>query len=133
MALGDSDTRPDEDTIFVPNFFELERDAHDWEGCTLVPWALQLPHGADAQEIEDLLLDKLELQRGDLTIMVHQPEPFLIRYERSAHCDKAQCHGRFSGHRIEICLRRWRSLTHALRMRIFFCVRLYLDGVPEHA
>ena len=30
-------------------------------------------------------------------------------------------------------MRRWRSLTHALGKRIFFRVRLYLDGIPDHA
>ena len=37
------------------------------------------------------------------------------------------------GNGIDICVRRWRSLTHALGMRIFFRVRLYLDGIPDHA
>ncbi|CAO1940312.1 unnamed protein product [Urochloa humidicola] len=133
MALGDPDTRPDEETVFVPNSFDLEHDARDWESCTLVPWALHLPRGAGAQEIEDLLLDKLELQCGDITVTVHQPEPYLIRFEHSAHCDEARRRGRFSGRGVEICLRRWQSLTHAFGMRIFFRVRLYLDGIPEHA
>ncbi|CAN6347307.1 unnamed protein product [Urochloa humidicola] len=67
MSLSDPNTRPDEETIYVPNSFDLERDARDWEECTLVPWALHLPQGAGAQEIEDLPLDKPELQRRVLT------------------------------------------------------------------
>ncbi|CAO1948691.1 unnamed protein product [Urochloa humidicola] len=106
MALGDPDTRPEEVTVFVPSSFDLERDARDWEGCTLVPWAMHLPSGAGAREIEELLLEKLGLERGDLTVTVHQPEPFLIYYEHSAHCDEARRRGRFSGGGIEICLRR---------------------------
>ncbi|CAO2170287.1 unnamed protein product [Urochloa humidicola] len=94
---------------------------------------MHLPRGAGAQEIEDLLLDKLDLQRGDLTVSVHQPEPFLIRFEQSAHCDEARRRGRFNGGGIEICLRRWRSLENAFGQRLFFRVRLYLDGIPEHA
>ncbi|CAO2168544.1 unnamed protein product [Urochloa humidicola] len=133
MALGDPNTRPDEKTIFVPNSFDLERDAREWEECALVPWALHLPHGAGAKEIEDLLLDKLQLQCGDLTISIHQPEPFLIRFEHNAHCDEARRRGRFKGGGVEICLRRWRSLEHALGQRLFFRVRLYLDGIHEHA
>ncbi|CAN6343053.1 unnamed protein product [Urochloa humidicola] len=133
MALGDPNTRPDEETIFVTNSFDLERDAREWEECALVPWAMHLPHGAGAQEIEDLLLDKLDLQRGDLTVSIHQPKPFLIRFEQSARCDEARRRGRFKCGGVEICLRRWRSLQNALGQRLFFRVRLYLDGIPEHA
>ncbi|CAN6252346.1 unnamed protein product [Urochloa humidicola] len=133
MALSDPNTRPKEETIFVPSSFELERDARDWEECTLVPWAMHLPRGAGAQEIEDLLLDKLNLERGAITVTIHQPEPFLIRFEQGAHCEEACQRGRFKGRGIEICLRRWRSLETAFGMRLFFRVRLYLDGIPAHA
>ena len=79
----------------MPNSFGLERDARDWEACTLVPWALHLPHGAGAQDIEELLLDALKLERGAVTITVHQPEPYLIRFERQEQCKKARNYGRF--------------------------------------
>ena len=133
MAIGDPHTRPNEDMVFVPNSFGLERDARDWEACTLVPWALHLPRGAGAQDIEELLLEALKLERGAVTVTVHQPEPYLIRFERQEHCEKARSCGRFQRRGIDICLRRWRSLTHALGMRIFYRVRLYLDGIPGHA
>jgi hypothetical protein len=45
----------------------------------------------------------------------------------------ARKQGRFRGCDIDICLRRWRSLTHALGFRIFYRVKLCLDGIPEHA
>ncbi|RLN12941.1 hypothetical protein C2845_PM09G13030 [Panicum miliaceum] len=133
MVLGDPNTRPEEETIFVPNSFDLERDARDWEECTLVPWAMHLPRGAGARDIEALLLHDLHLRRGNVYVTVHQPEPFLIRFENSAHCAEARRRGRFTGNGIEIHLRRWRNLSRALGMRIFFRVRLYLDGIPEHA
>ena len=133
MALGDPNTRPEEETVFVPNSFDLERDSRDWENCTLVPWALHLPRGAGAEDIEHLLIDELHLRRGEVTVYVNQPEPFLIRFENASHCDEARRRGRFMGNGIDICVRRWRSLTHALGMRIFFRVRLYLDGIPDHA
>ena len=117
MALGDPNTRPEEETVFVPNSFDLERNRRDWENCTLVPWALHLPRGAGAEDIEHLLIDELHLRRGEVTVFVNQPEPYLIRFENA----------------IDICVRRWRSLTHALGMRIFFRVRLYLDCIPDHA
>ena len=77
--------------------------------------------------------DALKLERGAVTITVHQPEPYLIRFERQEHCEKARNYGRFQRRGIDICLRRWRSLTHALGMRIFYRVRLYLDGIPGYA
>ncbi|CAN6320402.1 unnamed protein product [Urochloa humidicola] len=77
MALGDPDTRPEEETVFVPSSFDLERDARDWEGCTLVPWAMHLPSGTGAREIEELLLEKLGLERGDLTVTVHGNAVFI--------------------------------------------------------
>ncbi|CAN6303338.1 unnamed protein product [Urochloa humidicola] len=133
MAKGDPHTRPDVETVFVPSSFDLERDARDWESCALVPWAIYLPRGDGARAIEELLTEQLDLRRGDITITVHQPEPYLIRFESSEHCTQAKEKGRFTGHSIDICLRQWRSLTHALGMRIFYRVRLCLDGIPTHA
>ncbi|CAN6203027.1 unnamed protein product [Urochloa humidicola] len=133
MALGDPNTCPEEETVFVPNSFDLERDAQDWENCALVPWAMHLPRGVGAKDIEELLLHELHLRRGDVTVTINQPEPYLIRFDDSAHCAEARRRGRFKGNGIEICLRRWHSLTNALGMCIFFRVRLYLDGIPDHA
>nr|TKV92550.1 LOW QUALITY PROTEIN: hypothetical protein SEVIR_9G168700v2 [Setaria viridis] len=133
MAIGDPNTRPDEETIIVPNSFDLERDAREWEGTALVPWAIHMPRGAGARDIEDLLREQLRLQQGDVIVAVHQPEPFLIRFTTAEQCAATRSHGRFRGHGIDICLRPWRSLSHALGLRIFYRVRLYLDGIPIHA
>nr|TKV96712.1 hypothetical protein SEVIR_9G447000v2 [Setaria viridis] len=133
MAIGDPNTRPDEETIIVPNSFDLERDARDWEGTALVPWAIHMPRGAGAKDIEDLLREQLRLQLGDVIVAVHQPEPFLIRFTTADQCAAARNVGRFRGRGIDICLRPWRSLSHALGLRIFYRVRLYLDGIPVHA
>jgi hypothetical protein len=119
--------------VFVPNSFALNRDARDWESTALVPWAIHLPRGAGAREIEDLIVNRLRLQSGDVAVIVHQPEPFLVRFANSDLCAAARDLGRFQGNGIDICLRPWRSLTHALGMRVFYRVRLYLDGVPDHA
>jgi hypothetical protein len=42
MAIGDPDTRPDVETVFIPTSFDLEYTAWDWEACALVPWAMHL-------------------------------------------------------------------------------------------
>jgi hypothetical protein len=41
--------------------------------------------------------------------------------------------GHFTRAGIDIFHHPWRSLTRALGFRIFYKVRLYLDGIPEHA
>jgi len=43
---------------------------------------MHLPRGVGVSDIEDLLLDELNLHRGDIIVTIHQPEPFLIRFER---------------------------------------------------
>nr|TKW26131.1 hypothetical protein SEVIR_3G166400v2 [Setaria viridis] len=133
MAIGDPDTHPEVDTVFIPNSFNLEWDVRDWEGCTLVPWATHLPRGTGAQDFEALLLDKLQLRRGTITVTINQLEPFLFWFEHNDKCDKARRQGRFQGNDIDICLRCWCSLTHVLSIRIFYRVRLYLDDIPDHA
>ncbi|CAN6226455.1 unnamed protein product [Urochloa humidicola] len=109
MAIGDPNTRPEEETVYVPNSFDLERDARDWEECTLVPWAMHLPRGAGARDIEELLLDKLRLEPGDITVTINQPEPFLIRFKHAADCAAARSRGRFTDRGIDICLRPGRA------------------------
>ena len=85
MAIGDPHTWSEEDMIFVPNSFDLERDARDWEACTLVPWALHLPHGAGTHDIEHLLMNTLHMERGAIIVTVHHPELYLIGFERQEH------------------------------------------------
>jgi hypothetical protein len=135
MAVGDPHERPDVETVFVPNSFDLNRDARDWEACTLVPWVMHLPRDAGARDIAKLLADKLNLDCKDLSVTLHQPEPYLIRFESPEHAAAAMAsnNGRFRGRGIDICLRRWHSLTHALGFRFFYKVKLCLDGIPDHA
>ncbi|CAN6324551.1 unnamed protein product [Urochloa humidicola] len=136
MAIGDLNTRPDVETMYVPNSFELEHDVWDWERTTLVPWAMHLPRDAGARDIEATLLHALRLQKGAIAVTLHQPEPYLIRFVRDEDCAAALAHrgGRFHGRNgLDICLRSWRSLSSSMGMRLFFRVRLCLDGIPGHA
>ncbi|CAN6373714.1 unnamed protein product [Urochloa humidicola] len=64
MAIGDPNTRPDVETVYVPNSYELEHDVRDWESTTLVSWAMHLPRDAGARDIEVALLHALRLQKG---------------------------------------------------------------------
>ena len=94
---------------------------------------MHLPRGHGVRAIEELLREQLHLRRGDVTVMVHEPEPYIILFERSDHCAAARKRGRFTRRGIDICLRPWRSLTHALGLQLFYWVRLCLDGIPPHA
>jgi hypothetical protein len=111
----------------------MARDARDWEACALVPWAMHLPPHYDARDIECLFSDELHHQAGDLHVTLHQPEPYLLRFTHPHHAAAAEIRGRFQGRGIDICLRRWRSLFHVLGLRLFYRVKLYLDGIPPHA
>nr|TKW08179.1 hypothetical protein SEVIR_6G012100v2 [Setaria viridis] len=133
MAIGDPHTRPEVETVFVSDSFHLAHDARDWEACALVPWALHLPPGAGARDIAGLLSRELRLRHGEVSVTLHQPEPYLIRFDNETQAAEARRRGRFTGGGIDICLRPWRSLTHALGFRIFYRVRLCLDGIPSHA
>jgi hypothetical protein len=133
MAVGDPQERADVETVIVPNSFDMIRDARDWEACALVPWAMHLPRDAGACDIATLLADKLRLEAKDISVTLHQPEPYIIRFENPDHTAAASNKGRFRGRGIDICLRRWRSLSHALGFRFFYRVKLCLDGIPDHA
>jgi hypothetical protein len=133
MAIGDPHTLPDEETVFFSESFDLARDAKDWAVCALVPWALHLPQGAGARDIAALLTRRLHLQPGDVTVTLNQPESYLIRFEKASDAKRARDVGRFTGGGIDICIRPWRCLTYALGFRMFYRVRLFLDGIPDHA
>jgi hypothetical protein len=129
MAVGDPHERPEEETVFIPNSYGIARD---WESYALVPWALHLPRDAGARDIEALIIRELQIEPRDVSVTLHQPESYIVRFEHAAHAAAAKDKGRFAGRGIDICLRPWRSLTHALGFRIFYRVRLCLDGVPDH-
>jgi hypothetical protein len=65
--------------------------------------------------------------------MLNQPEPYLIRFEKVVYAARARELGRFTGSGIDIFLRLWRCLSHALGFRMFYRVRLWLHGIPDHA
>jgi hypothetical protein len=135
MVVGDPQERSDVETFIVPNSFDMIRDARDWEACALVPWTMHLPRDASARDIETLLADKLHLDAKEISVTLHQPEPYLIRFENPDHAAAvmASNKGRFKGRGIDISLRPWRSLSRALGFRFFYRVKLCLDGIPDHA
>jgi hypothetical protein len=96
---------------------------------------LHLPRDAGARDIASLLADKLRLEGRDISVTLHQPEPYIIRFENPDHAAAAMVSnkGLLRGRGIDICLRRWRSLSHALGFRFFYRVKLCLDGIPDHA
>jgi hypothetical protein len=66
-------------------------------------------------------------------VMLNQPEPYLIRFEMAADAARTRELGRFIGSGIDIFLRLWHYLSHALGFRMFYRVRLFLDGILDHA
>jgi hypothetical protein len=129
MAIGDPRTRPEEETVFVPNSFAMARDARDWEACAgPVGHAL----ASACQHIEHLFSDELNLHAGDLHVTLHQPESYLLRFAHAHHAAAAKIKGRFQGRGIDICLRHWRSLSHVLGLRMFYRVKFRLDGIPPY-
>jgi hypothetical protein len=133
MAIGDPHTRTDEETVFMSESFDLTRDAKDWADCALVPWAMHLPQGAGARDIAVLLTRRLRLQPGEVMVTLNQPEPYLIRFGMAADTAQARELGHFTNSGVDICLRPWHCLSHALGFRMFYRVRLFLDGIPGHA
>jgi hypothetical protein len=113
--------------------FDLVRDTKDWADCALVPWAMHLPQGAGARDIAALLTRRPHLQPQEVTVTLNKLEPYLIRCEKAADAARARELGRFTGCGIDICLRPWRCLSHTLGFRMFYRVRLFLNGIPDHA
>lgn len=105
MAIGDPHTRPEADTVYIPNSLALTRDARDWETCALVPWAMHLPHGAGARDIATLLARELRIPCRGIRVTLHQPEPYLIWFDDPTQAREACRRGRFTGDGIDICLR----------------------------
>jgi hypothetical protein len=93
---------------------------------------MHLPCHAGARDIERLITDDLKLQPGDIAVTLHQPEPYLIRFVHAYHVAAAEIQGRFQGRGIDLCVRPWHSLTSAFGFRIFYRVKLCLDGILSH-
>ncbi|CAN6349515.1 unnamed protein product [Urochloa humidicola] len=131
--IGDPSTRPEEDCYLVPTSFDLEQEVKEWEGTALVVKAMSAPASTGIREIEAVVLDELCLQRGDVRVSRHQPEPFLIKFNNKHHAEEAANMSCLRHHGIVINVRPWRSLAAALGAALFFRVRLCLEGVPVHA
>ncbi|CAN6312864.1 unnamed protein product [Urochloa humidicola] len=131
--VGDPELRPDHDSVHIPTSFEIDRELRDWEGNTLVTWAMRVPPSTTARNLEDAIIADLRLRQGDVDVTRHRPEAFLIRFQNRRHCEDLLARGKFSYHGVEVCVRPWRSLTGARGAAMFYRVRLVLDGVPRHA
>ncbi|CAO2199552.1 unnamed protein product [Urochloa humidicola] len=131
--IGDPCTRPDEDSFLLPTSFDLEQEVKEWEGTALVVKAMSAPASTGPRQIEAVVLDELRLRKGDITVSRHQPEPFLIKFNRKEHAKQAASMSCLKHHNIVINVRPWRSLSVALGVALFFRVRLCLEGVPIHA
>jgi hypothetical protein len=83
MAVGNPHERPEEETIFIPNSYAIARDARGWESCALVPWALHLPRDAGARDIEALIVRELQIEPRDVSVTLHQPESYIVRFEHT--------------------------------------------------
>jgi hypothetical protein len=118
--------------VFVPNSFAIGRYTCDWESCALVPWAMHLPSNAGPRDIQALIIRELKLQPREVSVTLHQPEPYMILFEHMLHAAAARNKGRFTGRGLDICLRLWRSLSNALAFRIFYHARLCLDEILPH-
>nr|TKW09342.1 hypothetical protein SEVIR_6G087900v2 [Setaria viridis] len=118
--IGDPALRPDEDRLHVPTSFELDRELRDWEGCTMVTWAMRVPPDTTARHLEEALIADFRLHPGDVDVTRHHPEAFLLRFQNQCSCE-------------EVCVQPWWSLTGNLGVALFYRVRLLLDGVPRHA
>jgi hypothetical protein len=131
--VGDPSLRPEEDHLIVPTSFEIERELRDWEGCTLVTWAMNVPPSTTARNLEDTIVRQFRLQPCDVSVTRHRPEAFLIRLQHRRHCEDVLARDKFQYHGADVCVRQWRSLTGALAATLFYRLRIVLDGVPRHA
>ena len=112
--IGDPSNRPDEATYLVPTSLDLEQEVQEWEGTALVVMAISALPTTGPKDIEDIVLDELCLRRGDVTVSRHQPEPFLIKFNKKEHAEEAASMARLKHHGIIINVRPWRSLHAAL-------------------
>lgn len=83
---------------------------------SLAPWSLgrnASTEGAGVCDIPELLTRELRLRRGEVSVMLHQPEPYLIRFENAERARQARGHGRFTGSGIDIYVCPWYNLTDA--------------------
>ncbi|CAN6339398.1 unnamed protein product [Urochloa humidicola] len=131
--IGDPALRPDHDSVHFPTSYQIELELRDWEGNTLVTWAMRVPPSTTARNLEDAIIDEFRLRQGDVDVTRHRPEAFLIRFQNRRHCQEVNAKGKFSYRGADVCVRPWRSLTGALGATLFYRVRLVLDGVPRHA
>lgn len=114
----------------MPSSFDMEKEAQEWEGTTLVVMAMSVPATTGVREVEAAVLDEMHLHRGDVVVSCHQLQPFLLKFVHRHHAEEAAAIRCINHHGIVLNVRPWRSLEVALGAAMLFRVRLCLEGVP---
>ncbi|WVZ50864.1 hypothetical protein U9M48_002075 [Paspalum notatum var. saurae] len=114
VVLGDPCTRLDEESCIIPISFDIEQEAKEWESTVLIPWAFSLPQGAGVREIEATIMDELRLKCDEVSVSLHAPEAYLIKFEQKMHCEAAYRRHCIKRNGVVLCLRPYHSLEHAI-------------------
>lgn len=128
--LGAPDTRPDKDYCIINGYPQLDRAHKDWEATALIAWVLHDTVETDDKVVSEVLHHHFGLHRDEQTVSLHHPETFLIKFVSKRTRDRVRDAKKFHHKALEIHVRPWRMVSHALRAAMFYRVRLCLEGLP---
>lgn len=131
--LGAPDTCPEEDYCTVNNTPWLDRDRKEWETTTLVAWVLKGGSSAYDKTIAAAVRWRFSLHRGEVTVSLHHPEEYLLKFDSKRTQDRVLDSKKFHHEDLELHVRPWRAVSHAFGAAMFFLLRLCLEGLPVYA
>lgn len=130
--LGDLKTRPVEGVVFISTSHIIDGELRETESTVVVTWAMRVPPSVTAKDVECAIAYEFGLCIGELTVSLHFPEAFLLKYKHRRHCEETVKQGFAKGHRIEVHFIQCCSLKNATGSALMYRVKLCLDGVPMH-
>ncbi|KAM0879529.1 hypothetical protein ACQ4PT_034176 [Festuca glaucescens] len=130
---GHPDTRPDESSVFISGTDDMQRLASLLSTNAVVAWIDSLVEGVSISSVQHSIAQACNALNGDVTVVKHHPEQFLVTFTHMHHAIDAIGRGSLPVGRYNLQLRQWRLEAHADHVDMNFHVRVGLENVPLHA
>ncbi|KAM0886330.1 hypothetical protein ACQ4PT_029795 [Festuca glaucescens] len=127
--IGATATRPEEYTVIIATSFEIDQDMKDWETTAAIAWFISRNRKILPISIDRAICKKFRLSHNDLSMCLHQPVQFLLKFVRKEHCSEVLKQGRIKVDGALLQLRPWRPPEHAFGASMSYRMRLCLEGV----
>ncbi|XP_037484998.1 uncharacterized protein LOC119363729 [Triticum dicoccoides] len=130
--LGDAALQPDEDYVVVSATSEMQAESALLTSNAAVAWFEGAREDVPCHTVAAAFASTFGLRQGDVSVVRHYPEQYLVRFMYQHNCADAVNRGDFLVGNSRLYIRGWWLEAHADNEDMLYHVRLCIEGIPVH-